>query len=332
MKKVKDTEYVFITPYVRAREAKLLGWEQVQRMLEAPGAQEAAAIAAEYGYEGLEAITAESLEQSLNARRAAAFGDLRKLMPQQAVVDAFCLRYDYHNAKVLIKAAAAGQNGTRLLSGAGRVPAAQLAECFSQKDGSALPPALAEAMEAASEVLARTGDPQLADVLLDQAWLAEMASLAEKAGSQFLLGYTRLTADSVNLRTALRVRRMGKDAQFLSRLLVPGGNVAPESIIKAAREERPLAPLFSGPLAQAAEAGEKALAEKAPLGGFEGLCDKALEAYLGGANLIAFGEQPVISYICAVEAEIGRVRSVLAGRLAALPAAEIQERLREKNG
>ena len=332
MKKVKDTQYVFITPFVRAKEAKLLGWEQVQRMLEMPTAAEAARFAADYGYTGLEPLEAARLEKALNARRGAAFGELRALMPQQAVLDAFCLNYDYHNAKTLVKAAASGQDARRLLSGAGRVPAELFAESFEKGEFLHIPAALAAAVQAAAEILARTEDPQMADLVLDKACYAEMTALAKEAGSKFLAGYAALNVDSANLRAILRAKRMGKDYAFLAKLLLPGGSVEVDKIISSLQREQPVTALYAGLLAPAAEAGEQALSEGGGLGRAERLCDRALQDYLGDAALIAFGEQPVISYICAVEKEIRTVRTVLAGRLAGMTAEQIRERLRENDG
>jgi len=109
------------------------------------------------------------------------------------------------------------------------------------------------------------------------------------------------------------------------------GQLIPEAI-QGRVEFRGVTALYAGLLAPAAEAGEQALSEGGGLGRAERLCDRALQDYLGDAALIAFGEQPVISYICAVEKEIRTVRTVLAGRLAGMTAEQIRERLRENDG
>ncbi len=332
MKKVKDTAYAFITPLVRSREARLLSPEALARMLEAPGLHEAAALAQEAGYKDLEPLDSRRLEDALNARRAAEFAELRPLVPQPELLDVFCLRYDYHNAKALIKAAACGRDGERLLSRAGRVTPEVLLAAWKAGELNPLPEALAAAMAEAQDTLSRTKDPQLADVVLDRAWLSEMQTLAQKAGSKFLQGYVRLCVDEANLRTALRVRRMGKGWDFLAPLPIVGGDVPPSDVVKALRLDAPLAPLYSGILAQAAETGERAVAEKASLLPAERLCERALRQYLKGAGLIALGPEALICYICALEREIGFVRTVLSGRLSGLDGEKIRERLREENG
>ena len=86
----------------------------------------------------------------------------------------------------------------------------------------------------------------------------------------------------------------------------------------------------SGPLAQAADLGEK-LAQ--PGGGsltaFERECDNALTAYLAAARRIPFGEETVIGYLYAKELEFTAIRAIFAGRAAGLDGDTIRARLRE---
>ena len=52
-----------------------------------------------------------------------------------------------------------------------------------------------------------------------------LAETARAVGSPFLEGYVRLLIDAANLRSAVRCARMGKGSDFLSQVLLPGGNV-----------------------------------------------------------------------------------------------------------
>ena len=49
-KKVKDTDYLFISTYLHSRERDLLTAARMERMIEAPTAEEAAKVLAEIGY------------------------------------------------------------------------------------------------------------------------------------------------------------------------------------------------------------------------------------------------------------------------------------------
>ena len=135
--------------------------------------------------------------------------------------------------------------------------------------------------------------------------------------------------DVANLRTAVRVHRMDKGSDFLSQVLLPGGSVSTRSI--AAQRGEELAGLFqAGPLAAAAELGSKLAQPGAgALTAFERECDNALTTYLEAARRVPFGEQAVVGYLYAKEAELTAVRTILAGRRAGLSGERIRERLRE---
>lgn len=101
----------------------------------------------------------------------------------------FRLKYDYHNAKVLVKAEAMGIDAGRLLLDGGRVPASGLAENYQKEQLGGLSLRFQSAIREARETLAASHDPQLADLALDRACYEEMAQLARETGSGFLQGY-----------------------------------------------------------------------------------------------------------------------------------------------
>ena len=189
-----------------------------------------------------------------------------------------------------------------------------------------MPARLAKAMAEGKEILARTANPQLADFTLDRVCFEELAAIAEDRG-EFLRGYVAVMADSTNLKSAVRTIRMGKTPDFLRLALVPGGRVDAERFAAAGGEGLPA--LFNGsPLADAAALGAAA-AEGGGMTAFEQSCDNAVMAYLRGAKLVSFGEEPVVAYLAGVENEITAVRMILTGMLAGIAPQSIRERLRD---
>ena len=329
--KVKDTDYLFLSAYICAKETRMLTAAQCERMLEAAGFAECAKLLEECGYEDMSGMNATQIESALARHRDAVFAELAQLSPHKALVDVFRCKYDYHNAKVLIKAEGAHVDGTHLLSGSGRVAPERLAEAYHAEEYLALPSRLGAAIADARGILARTGNPQLADFALDKAYFGELGALAAETGSAFLAGYVKLLIDSANLRSAVRCLRMGRDAAFLRRALIPEGGYGAESVLQSAVSGENLAALFAtSTLKAAAELGAEAAAGGS-LTDFEKACDNTVTAYLDGARLKSFGEAPVIAYIAAVENEIAAARMILTGRLAGVPAGQIKERLRDLN-
>lgn len=331
MSKRKDTDYLALSARIHAMENRLLTEERMERMIDAKDTEDAAKVLAECGYGALSALTGDGVEQMLTQAQAALFRELSGDEAARPVVEVFRCKYDYHNAKALVKAAALGMElsqAEHILLPGGRYDTAALMEGFRRGELNTYSEIFRKGVSQAQETLGATGDPQLADLILDRAYFAELTALAKASGSEFLQGYAALLIDGANLRSAVRAARLGKGRDFLSQVLLPGGNVSPQAV--AAADGRGLDGVFrSGALREAAAAGATLAAPgSGPLTDFERLCDDAVMDYLGGGRRVPFGEQPVIGYLHAREAEMTAVRTILNGRLAGLPGEVIRRRLR----
>lgn len=327
--KIKDTDYLFLSSYIHAKEPKLLDSVRLERMLEAKSPEDALKILEECGWPAIDSADMKTLERSLSERREEVFTEMSSMAPNPTIVELFRIKYDYHNAKVLMKAMATETNATELLSKSGRIPTKKLSEAVLEESFGDIPKAVADAFIDASDALARTGDPQIADFILDKAYYAEYIALSKETGSGFLEGYVKLSVDIYNLRSAVRASRMKKDADFLKNALVSGGNVEPEEILRAFESPKEIPALFKkADLTRAIEEAEKVI-DGGRLTRFEKLCDEALIEYLSPAKMAGFNEKPLIRYLSAIEAEISAVRIIMTGHFSGLTAGKIKERLRE---
>ena len=105
-KKRSEYDYLYISARIHAMENRMLTRERMERMLDARTAEDAAKVLTECGYEDFPALTPAAIEHLLDQARLELFADLRKASPDPGIVDVFCIKYDYHNAKVLLKAQA----------------------------------------------------------------------------------------------------------------------------------------------------------------------------------------------------------------------------------
>lgn len=313
---------------LRAREPKLLNAERAGRMLEASSFEEAGKLLTDCGYPDLSQADAGEIEKALTQRRCQILDELQNLCPERAIVDFFRMKYDTHNAKVLLKSEAMGLDGASLYSRAGRIAPEKLREAWQEERLSELPKTLGEAMREAGSLLARTANPQLSDFVLDRAMFEEMLDAAKAADCPFLTGYARLLIDSSNLKSLVRTARMHKDADFLREVLLPGGGVDPDRLLSAGEGEGFAALFAHSPLEKAAALGAEAL-DGGSMTAFERACDDGVNAYLRGAKLVSYGPEAVVAYIAAVEGEITAVRLILTGRLSGVAPETIRERLRE---
>ena len=327
-KTIKDTDYLFISTYLHSRERNLLTAARMERMIEAPTAEEAVKVLQEIGYGEIPSVTEQALSEALAREQEKLFADLYRFVPDKAVVDVFKVKYDYHNLKALLKARAMGVDSGRLLLDAGRVPAEEMRRAVAEGNYGSLPQALSQAAEEAGEVLSTTGDPQLSDFVLDRAYYAEMLSAAEDTGSGFLTQYVRATIDAANLRSAVRTLRMHKGAELLKKVLIPGGTIQPEAVQTAALMGK-LEELYrSTDLRGASELGTAAV-QGGSLTPFEKACDDAVTRAVARAKSVPFGVEAVVGFLAAKEIEFTAVRIIMSSRMAGIGGDTIRQRLRE---
>ncbi len=325
---MKSTDYLYLSAYLRAKEAGLLRRERLERMAAAPDADEAMKVLSECGYPELEGASDAVLEAAFAARRSQVLDDMEKLCPEKALVDAARLRFDYHNAKVLVKGEGAGVSGDGLLSDCGRVPAAKLREAFEQDDWRAVPRPLAETIRSARSTLARTSNPQVTDMEIDRAYYGELLSLTETLSSDFYTRYVKLCIDTANLRSAVRCLRGHMDEGVLSAALIDGGNIPVGPMVRRVYGDGISAVFTDRALAEAAALGEAAV-EGAPLTPFERTCENALTRFLGEAKYVSFGPEAVVAYLAMLEGEIVAARMVILGKRSGVSHEELRERLRD---
>ena len=325
---MKNTDYLYLSAYLRAKENGLLSRDRLERMAAAPDFDEAAKILAECGYPDLTGASDSELEKAFNDRRNAVLDDMEKLCPEPALVQAGRLRYDYHNAKVLIKSEAAQGEGLELLSDCGRVSPERLREAYTQDDWRAVPPDLAAAIREARNTLARTSNPQLTDMGLDKAYYGALLSLTRTLSSDFYTRYARLSIDLANLRSAVRCLRGKMDEGVLREALIDGGEIPAGQIARRVYGEGVTAVFTGRTLAEAAELGEQAVGG-APLTPFERACENILTRFLSEAKRVSIGMEAVVAYVSMLEGEIVSARMILLGKRSGVSPEMLRERLRD---
>lgn len=337
-------DYMFLASKIKMRSAAMITFERLEQMLQSGSQETAIRLLAEAGWPNMLGMNAEAIDQTLTERRERIFNDISEVISEDNVIDIFRLKYDYHNAKAIVKGEGAGVKIDDLYSGAGRVTPRKLAEAYADSDYRFIPSALGKAMEEAKSILARTQNPQLADFVLDKAYFAEMLEMAEEvepnteipsplldpeALEPFMVRYHHLLVDTANLRTCVRCVRMGKDQEFLRSVLIPNGNISGDYMAQAAFSGDGLASLFTaGPLAEAAQLG-MAVMKGGTMTKFEKECDDAVLRHLANLRLMYFGPELVIWYLTIEETNIIDVRMILTGLAAGIAPERLKERLRD---
>ncbi len=328
-RKIKDTDYLGISARIKAMENSLLSEGRMEQLLTARTEEEVLHLLQDCGYPPFSLEHPEEMDRALTQVQEETLQDLKGGIPDRGYLEIFQTKHDYHNVKALLKAAQVHTDAASMLMDLGRVPAEELKEALQTGEVGNLPAILAETAAEAKNVLETTRDPQLSDMVLDRGYYRDLLETARRTGSAFLTGYVQVMIDAANLRAVVRTLRMGKTAEFLKNVLFDGGSVSTDALLTAVMTGGTgFTELYaSSPLQDAAETGGKAVSG-GPLTEFEKLCDDAVEEYLSGAQLIPFGEAPLVAYLAAKETETVNLRILLMGRKAGLSPEVIRSRLR----
>ena len=341
--RVSYKDYMFLTSMINVRVLNMISYERMQQILMTGDYAAAARLFAESGWPDMAGMDLAGIDRTLSERREKIFNDIESVIPEDEVVEIFRLKYDYHNAKTILKGEKAGGSLENVLSGAGRLPAETLENAWRENDYRFVPATLGHAMAEASQTLAQTENPQLADFILDKAYFAEMRELADRidpdvehsplisaeASEPFMLYYRQLLIDATNLRTVVRCLKMGKDPDFMRLAMLEDGSVGAERLIQSALSGDSLESMFTAmPLSGAAALGMEA-AEGGSMTAFEKECDDAILRYLNNMRKMYFNAQLPTWYLTVEETNIQDVRMILKGLLAGIDPERLSERLRE---
>lgn len=327
---LKDTDFLHSSARIKVIEKDLLSKEQLSRMLEAQNAKDAFKVLSESGYGTPNTeYNYTDYDKMLFDQKKKVYDFIKNISPTFELFKLFSAQYDYHNLKAIIKGQAINKDIEYLIADFGSVSTEKLTICVRDNSYSSMSSIMSTAVLAAQDVLQRTNDPQLCDIILDKACFSEMHSVAEKLGSNYVVKYVAIQADLLNISTMLRCKRFLKDSHYYKRTILPGGLLNEKRLIEIyelegniyidSLKQTPYIEVVVGSLN----------AEKLDNKVFEKLSDNYLMQYIKKARYIPFGVEILVAYILACEAEIRNVQIIMAGKLANMSIPAISERLRE---
>ena len=303
-------------------EQNALDPAKLERLLQARDANEARQILSEFGWPSI-----GSDEENGQARLQSGVDLVKELTTDKRLTDAFLVRYDIANLKILLKARSLGEEAGGL-SGCGTLSAELLQAMVLDHRYNGLPDVLKEALDEIEKGLAKEVNPMLIDAKLDQAHYAWALSLLPK-GAKTAKKYFVTRIDTLNGAMAFRCYHGKESDRMLKTLLIPGGSISPKKWLKAYQKPENLPVLlhtYSGKVYQSALA---AFLDKGKLSAFErDSADYLLDLFLPYKRSINQDER-LIGHLLKRDREVAAVRLILAGKENGFPYESIKERLRE---
>ena len=227
--------YVYAVARLRGMENRLLDTSFLSRLMESPTLDDALKALAETSYAQWFGKVAETgFDRAIDDEMLATCRELGQFVPDTDLITLFRMPYDYHNVKVILKSLFKVRGGDpegrrhELLSPLGSVDPEELTAALEAEEYAHLPYGLGYLIPLCWLHWDQTKDAQGVELLLDHHLFASMLALAEGLRLPEIAGWVRHKIDAENLRSAVRLQRMGVDAAGGLSFFHPGGNIRPE--------------------------------------------------------------------------------------------------------
>lgn len=220
---------LYVNARIKSLENGLLSSLQINRLADAESVSEACKILQECGFSnGLQIDDYKSYENLIAAREREATSFFKENVVEKSGMEAVLLKNDYHNAKVLIKAKYLRLSDVSdMILPDGLFDAEKMKTDIFDDDYAAYPKYLAEALDAVDVAFANGNrSPRYIDVTVDKAMFKDMRDRIAKGKDDTLIAWLALTADTSNISSFIRSRKLGLDKDFFDEGFVEGGKLA----------------------------------------------------------------------------------------------------------
>jgi V/A-type H+-transporting ATPase subunit C len=129
----------------------------------------------------------------------------------------------------------------------------------------------------------------------------------------------------------LRLKKLGKDIQFLSDVLIENGNIDSEeiAIIYIESPDTMVMKFKNSRISKWLKNGLEAYNSSGRISAFEKSMDNHLIDLIKESKSVVFGPEPIFAYLVAKEMEIKVLRIIMVSKLNNISPQAIRERLRE---
>ena len=326
-------QFTQVIPRLRVLETRLLDKAKIDRMIDGDSANEALKVLQESEYAGVMTGVKrpEDYEMVLARELKRVYELMYDASPVKSLVDIMGIKYDYHNIKVILKGMFLQKDFSHMLIPVGMIDVQILKHSIENNNLGDLNETMKEGIIKAKEVFEETKDPQVIDIILDNTMFKEMREIAKQIDDKFVDKYVKVTIDSTNIKTLLRVKKQKKDKDFLEEVIIEGGEIDKDTLISMLHDapENISNKLAFTDYGEIIKLGIEDFTKSGSVNELERLVDNYIMNMMKEAKYIPFGVEPLLAYIYAKETEIKIVRIIMVGKLNNISGEVIRERLRD---
>ena len=319
---MKDTEFAFAVAKIRANENKLLSDSFLEMLISSPDYSSALKMLEDIDYCE---FSSEDVGSVLDSKLREAYDLVLEASPDVHCLDFLIVKNDFHNLKAALKCLVLDKDCSEYMIAPCIIDTDTVKDAISNKNFSLLPEFAAASVSYAYDVLMRTMDGQLVDIILDKAMLEAQILLATESKNAFCIDIAQRTAALYNIRSALRAIRTEKDANFYDMCL------AKCSLFDISRLKDACLSGYDSFIEYISSTGVSEVCEYLKISdtAFEKHIDDMILSLVKNAKYTSFGIAPLLAYCFAVESETKNIRIILSCKKNEYTENEIRERVRE---
>ncbi|MGL5615189.1 MAG: V-type ATP synthase subunit C [Sarcina sp.] len=330
---MNEMKFTQVLPRLRVLETRLLDKSKIDRLIDSKTSNDTLKILQETDYAAhmSDIKKPEEYEIILSRELIGIYENLYKICPVREVIDVISVKYDYHNLKVLLKGKILKKDFSYMLIPVGVAKLSDLKYAIENDYYRDLNPIMRECIEKVSIDFESNKDPQRIDTIMDKYQFMHIKELEKNLNHSGIAKYIAMQIDLTNIKTLLRVKKQGKNKEFLNDVLISGGKIDKEKFVLLLNDstENIFSKLSHTDYANIIKEGIAEYSESGSVSSFEKLVDNYIMNYMKDAKFITSGAMPVIAYLYAKENEIKQVRTIMVGKLNSISEEVIRERLRD---
>lgn len=328
----KNQDYAYIVGRLRALETRLMNANLVERMIDAPTAQDAFRVLndvplisgsiGEYTVDDFQKVLSGGLKKMAEL--------FRSMAPNPEVMNYLWLKYDFHNLKVVLKARLTGRGYADVehaLIDMGNRSKSEWETYLLTGKIKPLTDGMNSTIQDATIHYNNNEDAQSVDLIVDRHFVEEMLLVSQKIGSTLLIKYLKRLIDFNNLRTFIRCEILKKDKKQVNQFLVNGGNISVSVFLSSFEKgHEGLLQVLSRKIASDdlvyvlnAYSNEKTLLTT------EKKIAELQQNFMDESKKMSFGTESVFAFFWKFENHLHVIRAILVGKLNGLPLEDIKK-------
>lgn len=327
------SDYIQGVTRTKVLETRLLSRAKLDRMIDANNINEVIKILNETEYSNAIAgiSRGEEYEKILSNEIKRVFQLMREITKDQVVVDLVALKYDYHNLKVLIKEKEYNKDFSQVYMTTGTINIQRIKSAYLENDYNDIYPEFKAAIEAVTLDFKNNKDPQRIELIIDRFYFEHLYKMAKQTKIELFINYVKDMIDFINIKSAIRLKKQGKDFRFFEDVILENGNIERDEILSTFTDsiDNMISKFRNSKISTALLKGLEAFKNTNRLSDFEKYMDNYLMDINKQSKNINIGPEPIFSYLVAKEAEIKTLRIIMVSKLNNLSPNVIREKVRD---